>query len=92
MLSLGINPSRGESELGAWDPEDWKQALVTEGWKRSEVITTDVEDLVAEVETLEAGQPLWMTFVALALLFLLIEMSLLKRKSALRAEGDARHT
>ncbi len=92
VLSLGINPSRGESELGAWDPEDWKQALVTEGWKRSEVITTDVEDLVAEVETLEAGQPLWMTFVALALLFLLIEMSLLKRKSALRAEGDARHT
>lgn len=84
VMALGINPARGESDLSIWDPEDWKQALTTEGWRRSDVISSDVEDLIEEVEVLEAGQPLWLSLVTLALLFLLIEMTLLKRKSALR--------
>ena len=84
VMALGINPSRGESNLAVWDIEDWKQALTTEGWRRSDVISSDVEDLVEEVEVLEAGPPLWLNLVTLALLFLLIEMILLKRKSALR--------
>lgn len=84
VLTLGINPSRTESDLTVWDPLDWKQALITKGWRRSEVLTTDVEDVVAGVEVLEAGQPMWMTLVILSLLFLTIEMVLLKRKSAVR--------
>ena len=84
VMALGINPARGKSDLSIWDPEDWKQALTTEGWRRSDVISSDVEDLIEEVEVLEAGQPLWLSLVTLALLFLLIEMILLKRKSALR--------
>jgi hypothetical protein len=84
VMALGINPSRGESDLAIWDTEDWKQALTTEGWRRSDVISSDVEDLVEEVEVLEAGPPLWLNLITLALLFLLIEMILLKRKSALR--------
>lgn len=82
VMALGINPPRAESQLEVWDPEDWKQALVTRGWKRAEVLTTDVEDIVGAVEVLEAGTPLWLNLVALALLFLLIEMILLKRVSA----------
>jgi hypothetical protein len=85
IMALGINPSRLESALETWDPQDWKQALLTQGWLRSDVLSADVEDLVDEVEVLEAGQPLWLSLIALALLFLLIEMMLLKRKSALPA-------
>ncbi len=84
ILTLGINPSREESELATWDPQDWKQALITEGWRNSEVISADVEELVEEVEVLEAGQPLWLTLIILALLFLILEMVLLKRTSAMR--------
>jgi len=82
FMALGVNPDRSESDLTMWDPMDWKQALVTDGWLRSEVIRSDVEDLVLEVETLEAGQPIWLTMIALALLFLTTEMVLLKRRSA----------
>jgi len=84
ILTLGINPSREESELATWDPQDWKQALITEGWRNSEVISADVEELVEEVEVLEAGQPLWLTLIILALSFLILEMVLLKRTSAMR--------
>ena len=89
VMALGINPARVESDLSIWDVEDWKQALTTEGWRRSDVISSDVEDLVQEVEVLEAGQPLWLSLVTLSLLFLLIEMTLLKRKSAMRQAPEA---
>ena len=46
VMALGINPSRKESDLTIWDAEDWKQALTTEGWRRSDVISSDVEDLI----------------------------------------------
>ena len=88
-MALGINPSRKESDLTIWDAEDWKQALTTEGWRRSDVISSDVEDLIEKVEVLEAGQPLWLSLITLALLFLLIEMILLKRKSALRPSQES---
>lgn len=88
ILAMGINPSKQESALSSWDPQDWKQALITEGWRKSDVLTADVEDLVDEVEVLEAGQPLWLTLITLALLFLIIEMTLLKRKSALRSTEE----
>ncbi len=89
VMALGINPSRKESDLTIWDAEDWKQALTTEGWRRSDVISSDVEDLIEKVEVLEAGQPLWLSLITLALLFLLIEMTLLKRKSALRPSQES---
>ena len=89
VMALGINPSRSESDLEVWDATDLKQALLTEGWKRSDVLSSDVEDVVEEVEELEAGQPLWLSLIALSLMFLLIEMSLLKRKSALRSTHES---
>lgn len=89
VMALGINPSRSESELEVWDATDLKQALLTEGWRRSDVLSSDVEDVVEEVEELEAGQPLWLSLIALSLMFLLIEMSLLKRKSAMRSTQDS---
>jgi len=89
VMALGINPSRSESNLEVWDATDLKQALLTEGWRRSDVLSSDVEDVVEEVEELEAGQPLWLSLIALSLMFLLIEMSLLKRKSALRSTQES---
>ena len=82
VMAIGVNPVRAESQLETFDPEDWRQALVTAGWRKAEVLSADVQDVVAAIEVLEDGQPLWFGLIALALLFLLIEMMLLKRKSA----------
>ena len=71
-----------ESQLATLDPEIWRQALVTAGWRNADVVSAEVQDLVAAVEVLDDGAPLWYGLIALALLFLLIEMMLLKRKSA----------
>ena len=68
--------------LATLDPETWRQALVTAGWRNADVVSAEVQDLVAAVEVLDDGAPLWYGLIALALLFLLIEMMLLKRKSA----------
>jgi hypothetical protein len=81
-MAIGVNPVRAESRLETLDPDAWRQALVTAGWRNAEVLSADVQDVVAAVEVLEVGQPLWFGLIALALLFLLIEMMLLKRKSA----------
>lgn len=88
LMTLGINPPRVESRLEVWDPEDLRQALITHGWRGADVLSTDVEDLIDEVETLEAGQPLWLSLIALALLFLFIEMVLLKPTRRRRAETE----
>ena len=82
LMTMGINPAQAESELEVLSPEIWQQALITAGWKRSKVISSDAQDLVAAVKTLDAGQPAWLWLIASALLFLLFEMVLLKRKSA----------
>ena len=82
VMAIGVNPVRAESQLETLDPEAWRQALVTAGWRKAEVLSADVQDVVAAIEVLEEGQPLWFGLIALALLFLLIEMMLLKRKSA----------
>ena len=82
VMAIGVNPLRSESRLATLDPESWRQALVTAGWRNAEVVSADVQDLVAAVEVLDEGAPLWYGLIALALVFLLIEMMLLKRKSA----------
>ena len=82
LMTMGINPARAESELEVLPPEIWQQALITAGWKRSKVISSDAQDLATAVKTMDAGQPAWLWLIASALLFLLLEMVLLKRKSA----------
>ena len=82
VMAIGVNPVRSESQLATLDPETWRQALVTAGWRNADVVSAEVQDLVAAVEVLDDGAPLWYGLIALALLFLLIEMMLLKRKSA----------
>lgn len=82
LMALGINPDRAESDLETLDPELWQQALITAGWKRSQVLSSDSQDVVAAVQNLDSSSPLWLILVGLALVFLLVEMILLKRKSA----------
>jgi hypothetical protein len=82
LMALGINPDRAESNLETLDPELWQQALITAGWKRSQVLSSDSQDVVAAVQNLDSSSPLWLILVGLALVFLLVEMILLKRKSA----------
>ena len=82
ILTLGVNPPAAESDLSTLDPDSWKQAMVTAGWRQTEVLSADIQELVSAVAVLEEGQPAWLGLIALSLLFLLLEMVLLKRKSA----------
>lgn len=82
ILTLGVNPPSTESDLATLDPETWKQSMITAGWRRTEVLSSDIQELVSAVSVLEEGQPTWLGLIALALLFLFLEMVLLKRKSA----------
>ena len=82
VLTLGVNPPQAESDLTTLEPESWKQAMITAGWRSTEVLSSDLQDLMAAVQVLEEGQPAWLGCIALALLFLFLEMVLLKRKSA----------
>ena len=81
-MTLGVNPPQAESDLTTLEPEAWKQAMITAGWRSTEVLSSDLQDLMAAVQVLEEGQPAWLGCIALALLFLFLEMVLLKRKSA----------
>ena len=82
ILTLGVNSAMTESNLTTLDPMAWKQAMVTAGWRETEVLSSDVQELVDAVDVLEEGDPAWLGLIALALLFLFLEMVLLKRKSA----------
>lgn len=82
VMTFGVNPEPRESDLRVLDPDAWQQAMVTAGWTQTEVVSTDAQDVVAKVESLNDRTPDWIGLIALALLFLLVEMTLLKRKSA----------
>ena len=55
--------------------------MVTAGWRQAESSRPTFK-LVDAVDVLEDGDPAWLGMIALALLFLFLEMVLLKRKSA----------
>lgn len=77
LLATGLNFSRDESKLEAWDMTEWETQLAMAGWRGS-VMKSDIETVSKMVEQLDSGKVLWDLFILLALIMLVIELVLIK--------------
>jgi len=73
-LALGINYSRDESDMSFWKLDDLKKKskIKNASW------LSPNQQAGAEVNSLEKGTPLWKVCIIFALLFLLIEILLIR--------------
>ncbi len=78
VATVGLNYSRAESVLDAYAIENWATALESAGWPRYAVLTTNLETISKTIEELDEGKKLWLTFLIVALVFLIIEVLLIK--------------
>ena len=76
--AIGINYNRKESEIIYYDAYDLKQELRKQALTSSNVITSDMNTIGASIQEVNEGKILWKSFVILALLFLGIEIILIK--------------
>lgn len=78
ITPLGLNYSRAESVLDAYENEAWATALESAGWPKFAVLTTNLDTISKTIEELDEGKKLWLSFLIIALVFLLIEVFLIK--------------
>ena len=73
-IALGINYNRGESDMDFWQLSDLKKKtkLKNANW------LSPNQEAGAEVNSLEKGTPLWKVCIIFALLFLLVEILLIR--------------
>ncbi len=76
--SVGINYNRKESEISYYSPIELEKDLQDQGLESSSVITSGMETLADSIEETNEGKTLWKMFVILALMFLGIEIILIK--------------
>lgn len=78
VATIGLNYSRAESVLNAYTNETWSAALEAAGWPRFAVVESNLDTIAKTIEELDEGKRLWLTFLIIALAFLLIEVLLIK--------------
>ncbi|QQR86363.1 MAG: BatA domain-containing protein [Flavobacteriales bacterium] len=75
---IALNASRGESDLGAWTIDELKSVLQQRGLTTFEVLDAEGEGLSVSLTALDHGTKYWTWFVVLALIFLILEVALLR--------------
>ncbi len=73
-IALGINYNRGESNMDFWELDDLKKKTQI---KNAHWLSPN-QEAGAEVNSLEKGTPLWKVCIIFALLFLLVEILLIR--------------
>lgn len=76
--TLGINYNRKESEISYYSPSQLSSDLKEQGITSSSVITSAMDTLAASIEETNEGKTLWKMFIILALVFLGLEIILIK--------------
>jgi len=76
--TIGINYSRKESEISYFDAYDLKQEINRLGLKSASVISGESDEIRTSIKEVNEGKTLWKSFVIMALLFLGIEIMLIK--------------
>ncbi len=76
--AIGINYNRKESEITYFDAGDLKQELKKQGLSTSNVITSNMNTIGASIQEVNEGKTLWKSFIIIALMFLGIEIILIK--------------
>ncbi len=76
---IGVNYNRAESLIDYYDAYDLKQELMKLGLENyTSVITSDLNTIAASIQEVNEGKTLWKSFIIMALLFLGIEILLIK--------------
>lgn len=78
LALLGLNTPRTESDLAAWDPDRLEEELAQRGLTSFSVLKEGTSDLSLRLNELDQGRKLWKWFIALALLFLALEVFLIR--------------
>lgn len=78
IAMIAMNFPRRESDLSAYTPDQLEQELVQRGLNTFSVMDTGIEDLSLRLSELDQGRKLWKWFILLALIFLAMEVLLLR--------------
>ena len=78
IASIALNLPRSESDLSAYTPEQLEQRLAERGLTSFTVIDANGENLAVRLSELDQGTKLWKWFVIAALLFLALEILIIR--------------
>jgi len=78
LMLLALNHPRSESDLGAYGPDELREALAQRGLNSFTVLEGGAEDLSLRLTELDQGRKLWKWAILLALLFLAAEVFLIR--------------
>ena len=78
LLPLAFNYSRKESDLSCYTQEELVKTLADKDWKTVTVLNDTGVDISKQIELGAEGKKLWKLFIILALLFITIEVALLR--------------
>ena len=78
VKGLSFNYDRRESQLEAYRADELRAALQDQGLGDIQLLDGDVVDFDTFLQTLRMGRQLWRHFLVLGLLFLLVEVALLR--------------
>ena len=78
MEGLSFNYDRKESDLASFSKNELSEMIKNSGWKRTHLIEASVGNMQASLAEIGGGTRLWKVFILLTLLFLGIEIILIK--------------
>lgn len=78
IIQLAFNYDRNESDLSSWSDTELTAALNANGFSLFNILETGRVELTEVVKQLDEGKKLWKWFVLFALLFILIEILLIR--------------
>ena len=78
LAALSFNYNRKESLSSFYTEKEVLTSLEKAGWTTARVLDGSLKELKQEVAQLDEGKPLWKLFLLLALLFLAVEIALIR--------------
>ncbi|MHB8260201.1 MAG: BatA domain-containing protein [Bacteroidia bacterium] len=75
---VAFNYNRKESELACFTESDLESMIKNQNWKRTHLIKASAGNMQASLAEIGGGTRLWKTFILLTLLFLALEICLIK--------------
>ncbi|MFM2284636.1 MAG: hypothetical protein RLZZ543_133 [Bacteroidota bacterium] len=78
LAVISFNYNRKESSSNFFGEDEVLESLEKAGWTTAHVLDGSMKELKQEVSQLDEGRPFWKIFLVLALLFLAIEIALIR--------------
>jgi hypothetical protein len=75
---IALDLSRKEGDLSAWSPDQLKEAIAQRGLTSISVLEKRGNELTPALKNLDQGTKLWKWFILAALIFLMLEIILIR--------------